>query len=157
MDGNIYLIFAVGGHRYALPAVDVERISPAAELTEGPSGLAGVRGIANVGGEAAAVADLRAPEGPPFPEMELCDRFVFFRKLGRLWGVVAEEVEGAAPLVADRVTSRDEKDGGTGVFEVAFDAPGKTGILLRTPENILSVSEDDLSLLEPFLLPAGGE
>lgn len=151
MNGNFYLVFSVGGRKYALPAVDIVIVSLAAELTNAPDGLALVRGIANVGGEAAAVADLRAPDGPPFPKMELSDRFVFFRDRGILWGVLAEEVEGTALLAPGKIVSRPEKDGPGEIFEVAFAAPGEAGILLRTSENILSVSDEDLALLEPLL------
>lgn len=156
MEKKFHLVFTVENRRYALPAADVVRVSLAAELTSAPDGLPAVRGIANVGGEAAPVADLRKKDGPSFPEMEISDRFVFFRNRGVLWGIIADDVEGTVLLSTAKIAAHAENDGITDRLEVAFTAPGEPGILLRTAENILTVTDEDLLLLDR-VLSRGGE
>ncbi|MGI6252219.1 MAG: chemotaxis protein CheW [Aminivibrio sp.] len=150
---EFYLVFSLDKRRYALPASDVVRVSLAAELTDPPAELRTIRGVANVGGEAAPVADLRPRKDALFPEMKLSDRFVFFRDKGVLWGVIAEKVEGVMALSTALFSaeSGEMSSGGEEAFEMAFPDPEKPGILVRNPENMLLLTEAELVLLDSIL------
>ena len=154
MDRNTYLVFSAGGKLFALPSEDVFRVSPAAELLEVPEAPGRVRGVANLGGEPVPVADLRKKAGLPFREMELSDRFVFFRSGGTLCGVLAESVEGVLDLVPETVPFSSllvrQGDPLPGSVRVAYREECGA-ILIRSPENLLSLTEEDLRSLEPAL------
>lgn len=154
MDRNTYLVFSAGGKLFALPSEDVFRVSPAAELLEVPEAPGRVRGVANLGGEPVPVADLRKKAGLPFREMELSDRFVFFRNGENLCGVLAESVEGVMALVPETVPFLSalvrQGEPVPGTVRVAYREECGA-ILIRSPENLLSLTEEDLRSLEPAL------
>ena len=93
MDESL-LVFLVAGRRHALPVGDLERIVAAAEVTPLPDAPPDVRGAVKEGSEVAPVVDLRRRFGLPSRELELSDRFLLVRHRGRLWALLAEEVEG---------------------------------------------------------------
>ena len=93
MDESL-LVFLVAGRRHALPVGDLERIVAAARVLPLPDAPPGIRGAVKVGAEVAPVVDLRHRFGLPSRELELSDRFLLVRHRGRLWALLAEEVEG---------------------------------------------------------------
>lgn len=154
MERETYLVFSMGGKRLALPSEDVFRVSPAAELLEVPEAPGCVRGVATLGGEPVPVADLRKKPGHPFLEMELSDRFVFFRNGETLCGVLAESVEGVLALVPETVSfpSPMVRKGESlpGTIRVAYGEECGP-VLIRSPENLLSLTEEELRSLESVL------
>lgn len=154
MNRNTFLVFSIGEKRFALPSEDVFRVSPAAELLEVPEAPGFIRGVVNLGGEPVPVADLRKKEGLSFREMELSDRFVFFRSGGTLCGVLAESVEGVLDLVPETVpfSSLLVRQGDPLPVTVRVAYGEESGaILIRSPENLLSLTEEELRCLEPVM------
>lgn len=105
MAGSPYLLFDVGGERYALAVCDVERVVLAAEVTPLADAPGTILGLINVGGEVMPVADVRRRLGLPAREMELSDRFIVTRAVGAPLVLLVEAVEGVCELPAQPVAA----------------------------------------------------
>lgn len=96
----LLLLFKLGERRYALDAVSVVQVLPAAGLEPAPLGPAGLVGLLRYRGQAVPVLDLRQlAEGQPCA-LTLSSRVILVGGRDGLLGLLAEKVTDTANLDA---------------------------------------------------------
>ena len=148
-----------------MPCASVVHVAAAAELLEAPGSPPYVRGVANLGGEPVPVTDIRRHPGESFPDMELSDRFIFFRKGAHLCGLLADSVEGVeslapgtarlSPLFPPSPNGEERDDGDERSILVAYEPGGEKGTLIRSPEDICPLTDDELQSIDRAVSSAG--
>ena len=135
------LVFAIGGHRCALPHGGVERVLPAAELTRLPGAPGVVAGILNYRGRLLPVVDLRPRFGVPKQAMGLSDTFVLVHTSRRQVLIWADTVEGLIqPESNDVIPAAGVVPGLEGVQGVVRLSDG--GLLIHDLDAFLSLAEE---------------
>jgi len=156
-----YLVFTVGDRRYALPAVDVERVHAAVEVSGVPGAPASLRGVISCAGVPVPVVDLRACFGLPQRRILPSDRLLFIRAQSRnggearLFALLVDDVDGVTALSPERVSPPAVAEG---IFEEFFAgvAGGDGGILcVPSASALFSITEEYLSIIDG--LAARGE
>ena len=159
MDRDSYLVFVIDGRRFAMPCECVVHVAAAAELLEIPDAPPCVRGVANLGGEPVPVTDIRRRPNASFPEMELSDRFIFFRRRTHLCGLLADSVEGVESLAPGAAQLSPffspSPDGEEHSILVAYEPGKERGILIRSPEDICPLTDDELQSIDRAVSSAG--
>lgn len=159
MDRDSYLVFVIDGRRFAMPCECVVHVAAAAELLEIPEAPTCVRGVANLGGEPVPVTDIRRRPNASFPEMELSDRFIFFRRRTHLCGLLADSVEGVeslapgtAPLSLPSTHGEDREER---TVLVAYEPGAEQGILIRSPDDLSPLTDRELQSIDRVVSSAG--
>ncbi len=138
-----FLLFGIGGGRYAVAVADVERIVAAAEVTPLPDAREAVLGLINIAGEIMPVVDTRRQLGLPPREMELSDRFIVTRAAGKPLALLVETVEEVVALPAQSITAGNGADAWS-----ASAAVGVGGGIVVIYRIEALVAADDLAKLE---------
>lgn len=97
-DGNQFLIFIVGGFRFALRLDNVERVIPVAELTPLPDAPASIAGAVNWRGRIIPVADIRGRFRLPVKETLLTDKIIITSTSRITLGFLADDASGVYTL-----------------------------------------------------------
>ena len=159
MDRDLYLLFVIDGRRFAMPCASVVHVAAAAELLETPDAPPYVRGVANLGGEPVPVTDIRRHPDASFPDMELSDIFIFFRKGTHVCGLLADSVEGVESLAPGAAQLSPffspSPDGEEHSILVAYEPGKERGILIRSPEDICPLTDDELQSIDRAVSSAG--
>lgn len=103
-SGSIDVLeFGLAGERYALEAVYVDDVVPLRELTPLPCTPDFLRGVVNVRGRLVGVVDLKKFFGLQERGITDLHRVVLLRSGDLEFGLLADTVEGVAPLALDAV------------------------------------------------------
>jgi purine-binding chemotaxis protein CheW len=156
-----FLVFTVGDRRYALPAVDVERVHAAVEVTVAPGAPESLRGVISCAGVPVPVVDLRARFGLPQRRILPSDRLLFVRARtrnggdARLFALLVDDVDGVTALSPERVSPPDVAED---IFDEFFAgvAGGDGGVLcVPSASALFSITEEELSIIGGLV--TGGE
>lgn len=115
-NGNLFLLFSLDEHCYAMDVIAVDRIVPAAEMMPLPDADAGILGLINVAGCIMQVLDMRQRLGLPLREMELADRFILTHVEGRPLALLVDATEGVVELPEPAPATPEEGRSGSGVL-----------------------------------------
>jgi purine-binding chemotaxis protein CheW len=91
------ILFDLDGFHFALDALKVERVEPAAEISPVPDLPRGVLGVVNVAGKAVPVFDLRGRLGLATRGVSSRDHFILARAGGRVVALMVDSVTDVLP------------------------------------------------------------
>lgn len=138
------VIFAVGGQKWALPAVAVDRVARTVEITPCPGAPASVRGLINVQGKIVPVFDLSSRLGLAGGELDLESHLIVAHTPTRQIALVADEVCEVLTPHASALMEGDSLPVEAAAVDGLLKLDGEI-ILIRDLDRLLS-NEDDLQL-----------
>ena len=103
-----YLIFTLDEQRYAVPLVNVDRVTPAVYITPLPKVPAIVLGIINIQGQVVPVINLRRRFSLPERELELSDQFIIAQTGKRLVALSVDTIVGIENCPDSLMTTKDD-------------------------------------------------
>src|SRR5262249_7395722 len=94
----LYIAFSIGAARYAVGALEVERVVPLLELSVAPESGGALAGVCNYHGEPVRVVDLSSLAGGEPAARLLSTRLIIVKHAGCRIGLLAEGVTETARI-----------------------------------------------------------
>ncbi|MEO8504588.1 MAG: chemotaxis protein CheW [Acidobacteriota bacterium] len=98
-----WVTFELAGEIYALPALRIQEIQRAVDITRVPNAPAPVRGIMNLRGKVLVVVDLRQRLGVPSAPIELRSRILVVSSRERSLGLLVDAAQQVIKLPLSRI------------------------------------------------------
>lgn len=140
-NANLFVVFQVGGQRYALQLSCVERVIHAVEIAALPKAPAIVLGVINVHGEIVPVVNIRRRFNLPERDLALSDRFMICRTSKRRLALIADSVANVAEYSSETIVAAETILPGMEYIEGVAKLPDGL-ILIHDLEKFLSLEEE---------------
>jgi len=140
-DANLFVIFKIAEHRYALQLGCVERVVHAIEIAALPKAPSIVLGIINVHGEIVPVVNIRKRFNLPERDLALTDHFIVCRTSKRRVTLIADSVSDVITYSPEAIVAAEKILPGMEYVEGVAKLPDGM-ILIHDLEKFLSLEEE---------------